>query len=295
MKSLSAKPSPPFLQMAHLRGTIWVGGVPVRGFDHIPDSEQSAIIADYLDGMRLHPLREKYKRHQESIANLVYSTVGKQLGRRGGEKNARLITWDYDFFERTEPTTAYWSGFIMADGTINARKQTTQLSIHIHEKDIDHIRKFATALQLSKKELHFNPPNKYGIRLNRLQLAAQMFKWGVVPNKSYTFIEPRVSGDVLVDYLRGWADGDAYISMRCHKERFRLTGNSGAMRWYANALRRVGYKGTVCYEHAPGKVWAKITVNGRLQVTELVSILCPPGSLFLARRWEKVLSRELSV
>lgn len=252
------------------------------GFDC--DSAVSA----YLAGEHITSIARRLHVREKSVSAVVRAALGVsgKLKRRDSGTRARMVHWDLDFFDRQNETVAYWAGFMMADGNVFSSKFTSSVRITIHEKDTDHLRAFCRAIGLSEEKVFFsNREPTARVAIHWMKLAEQLRPWGIVPNKTYNYVRPEVPDALLAPYLRGWADGDGYVSRRRGKERFRVTGNRDAVRWYGEALTRVGYGGRVGYELPEGAAWGKVVVNGRLQVERVVSLLCPPGCFRLERRW----------
>lgn len=70
-----------------------------------------------------------------------------------GPKPENKIKMDETFFSVIETEEkAYWLGFIAADGCIRKNKSGSyELSIHLAEKDIEHLAAFKSAIQSDHK------------------------------------------------------------------------------------------------------------------------------------------------
>ena len=110
----------------------------------------------------------------------------------------------------------YWLGFIMADGHFS---KTNQLQINLAEKDLEHLKKFATFVEYKSK---LNKPN-ISIGFSSIkEWLVDTFKISSV--KSYQPCDlSKLSDDKLFSFSIGFIDGDGSISKRgvltikCHK------------------------------------------------------------------------------
>ena len=63
--------------------------------------------------------------------------------------------WDFDFFKKRTSVTAYWAGFLMADGSLGKTgKSSHALSLGVAEKDHNHLKKFCDDIGLSEEAIY---------------------------------------------------------------------------------------------------------------------------------------------
>lgn len=76
------------------------------------------------------------------IGHLVFRLAVENLKFRRYDKTRS--PWHRDFFKHYEPETAYWAGFIMADGCIHeGHYGSPSLSLHLSSKDTLHLEELA--------------------------------------------------------------------------------------------------------------------------------------------------------
>lgn len=121
-------------------------------------------------------------------------------------------------FSIPTPESAYWAGFLMADGCIRKNRSGVQLSVA--PADIKHIVKFRDFLGSDHKIVTQRPApsstpkttGKVGIEISSRQIQADLAKFGVTPKKSKT---AQVCGlEMDRDFWRGMIDGDGCISTK---------------------------------------------------------------------------------
>lgn len=262
--------NPPFVQDALVElKRLWDGG------------------ATCLELMARYGVGDKYIRRELRRAGVDAKDFRPRGVRGRRPKNAR--SYRFDAFSKRDCATAYWAGFLMADGSVS---ESGQLSLNAHEQDHSHIVLFAKWIGLTEADVYRAKASKWSGPQSRIHLSHPRFvldlrAWGVVPRKSHVFSEPQVSDELFPHFVRGWFDGDGYVSLRKAKERCRITGNKSAMEWLSREIdSRSG--GTILpkvVDRKEGRVWAKICLNGSNNVLEVVQWMQPHAGPRLDRKW----------
>ena len=145
---------------------------------------------------------------------------------------------------------AYWLGFITADGyvTYNPKHRSYTLGIELNADDKFHIEKFTNAIdsdaQITTRLRHnfvdkgYNTVYKMAsVRIYSKYMVESLFKYGIIPNKTYILSSIKIPDEYIWDYIRGYFDGDgtfsytrkscndgehiyARIGFVCHEENF---------------------------------------------------------------------------
>jgi len=177
---------------------------------------------------------------------LCFTSVTKYLNKMGVKTNgARLEnTEDYKFnenvFETINEESAYWAGFLMADGCIAERKYGKSVMLGLSYIDIGHLEKFRKFLGAEKRPIYvidhkFNT-NGYGnvskgcnLTIASVKMTDDLAKLGVTPHKSGREIACE-SLKWNKHFWRGMVDGDGSIEVnpnrgkKCYN-RVRLCGS----------------------------------------------------------------------
>lgn len=148
------------------------------------------------------------------------------------------------FFSEDNELSWYWAGFIAADG--NIEKNKNRITIKLNKKDIDHLIKYKDNIKstapITESCREDNRPGfkskyYYGcqIRFNSSQMVYDLFKFGIVPNKSkiYSIPEELFNNYNIKHFIRGLIDGDGWIK----KETVGLCGNPAAVLSIFNYLK----------------------------------------------------------
>ena len=180
------------------------------------DSDVSAMYELYQTGKCLREIGEKY-----GITKTTVSFLFKKYGynTRNSSDSHRKYTIDETFFDNIDTQEkAYCLGLLYADGT-NLRRDNS-IQIGLQEQDKDLLEKVRIAMNINKP-LYFQKNTKsYGQNTYRLEfvskhMSERLSDIGMVPNKSLILEFPTcVPEELMSHYLRGYMDGDGYISHR---------------------------------------------------------------------------------
>lgn len=253
----------------------------------LSNERYAKVISDYESGLTQKEVGELNGIKRGAVHNILVR-FGVAIREYTGERNSnRRWEWDFNFFYRRNPSVAYWAGLLMADGNIkSAGENSYTVCLCLHKKDKELSKLFCRDVGLDWKSVHIRSKDgSSDIRLNHLSLLDQLEPWGIIPRKTYTFIEPQVSLELLPHYLRGWADGDGHIYRYGNVARFSVTGNPDAMIWYQQALHTLGYAGN-SHIQKRADTYSVVYVGGELQVDEIANLLLVDTTeLQLDRKW----------
>lgn len=146
------------------------------------------------------------------------TTFKRYLNRFNVEKNFESPRYEYNksYFEIIDSEEkAYWLGFIAADGCIGK----SGLELALKSTDMEHLRKFVKAIDgdenMIKTKLIEKGKKTYEatrISVNSTQMTQDLFRYGIVKNKSLILDFPNFLNDeMLRHYIRGYFDGDGSI------------------------------------------------------------------------------------
>ena len=133
------------------------------------------------------------------------------------------------FQEINDSNSAYWLGFLYADGSI--RKDRNEICLELQEKDIKAVQdfhKYCNNNNTIRKHI-IKRNNKeyvsYVSSFSNQQVKNNLIKLGCVPQKSLILTcptEQQVPQDFIYDFVRGYIDGDGYIQYDFNKHRYRI-------------------------------------------------------------------------
>lgn len=243
--------------------------------------------ATCIELMAKYGVGDKYIRRELRRAG-VEAKDFRPRGERGRRPtNAR--SYRFDAFGKQNPKAAYWAGFLIADGCV---REGGELLLNVHEQDRNHIEHFAAWMGLPPESVYATSGRmgagaQSKIHLKHPRFLSDLKAWGVVPRKSYVFSEPHVSTELFPHFVRGWFDGDGYVSLKKGRERCRITGNRMAMEWLRDQIeaRSGGIVAPKVVESKDGRAWAKLSVSGPNNVLAFLEWINPEAGPSLGRKW----------
>lgn len=208
---------------------------------------------------------------------------------------------DESFFERDDPTTAYWAGLLVADGYITHLAHSTRLVLTLKSEDEPHLRSWLNALSVPE-ESHpiYHRGGRSDAKVSSPFLRIGLNRWGLIPRKTYDLrdIPPLWSTQGITNhFIRGLWDGDGNVRFGrnpagCVAIQMSLICSSWIIDWLSNVLYGWGIEHTR-YDRAPTMLddgtrylVSRITVGRQPDMTHLIETLgyCDPTLPALARK-----------
>ena len=206
------------------------------------------------------------------------------------------------FEEVSNEETAYWLGFLLADGGV----VKNVLKLELSSKDVNHIYKFRYFLESTHPIKKRKDRYTHAVAISSSVLVSNLAKWGCVTRKTNTVVFPSDLPEQLIKhFIRGLFDGDGSIGIykrtdkRCSNKvyhytelKFRLCGTKEILETIQSILkvksRIISMNGTFCliigrfkevqkaldYLYKDAKIYLNRKQNQYLQVTNLSQ----PGS-----------------
>lgn len=182
---------------------------------------------------------KKYKETPEQIEILIDNYINKKWGllKSGSQFNMsknlvkrilvengikirdnaeahRKYSLNEEYFDTQSHNMAYIVGFIAADGTMRKKGNGIKIGLSAIDKEI---------LEKIKNELNSGRPireyednkgySKVELDFSSSHIQDELRKYGIVPNKTALLKPPSLlKEDYIIDYIRGYFDGDGSIS-----------------------------------------------------------------------------------
>lgn len=135
--------------------------------------------------------------------------------------------YNIKFFSEYNEISAYWAGFIFADGNIHSKRK--YLQIGLHKKDEGHLLKFSKAINFTGPIYTDISTDSRKIQISGKWFAADLLKnFNICSKKSLVIRFPnQVPEEFMPHFVRGIFDGDGCITRDSEKERYygNFTGN----------------------------------------------------------------------
>lgn len=167
------------------------------------------IITKYKDGKSARQLGFEYSVADVTITSLL-NRRGVFIRNRSNAKRTNQIK--EDVFDTITEESAYWIGFLLADGNVyHPPKRSKQLNIGLAAKDWEHLEKFKKFVG-SNKPLYYNK-NGVFISIYSNRICDKLAEYGIVPRKSKIAKVPEQLKDNR-HFWRGMIDGDGWVGRR---------------------------------------------------------------------------------
>lgn len=122
----------------------------------------------------------------------------------------KKVFCDINFFINLSPISAYWAGFIVADGCLFSKNKS--LSFGLKKSDIIHLEKFKKAIKTNAKISHIKSNRSVHITICSQELFSSLIKLGITPMKSSRIKKIKIPHTLMPHFIRGVYDGDGSIS-----------------------------------------------------------------------------------
>lgn len=172
---------------------------------------RSTVLAEYQKGAGTCEIAEKLN-VKRWVPWRILSDAGVQLRRKSVYKKK----YNQQFFDEYSPESAYWAGFILADGNITRNSSLLQMSLS--NVDESHLLKFCEAIGLENKLTPDGDCVRMSVSGKHVcQSLADNF--GVYPRKSNVCVFPeQIPKHLWSHFIRGVFDGDGCVTTKTNSQ-----------------------------------------------------------------------------
>lgn len=224
-----------------------------------------------------------------------------------GYSAERHYIYSYDRTVFAGPITeesAYWIGFLLADGYIGRRNNQRSVELKLGAKDKEHLVKFARFVGMPEEQIDasikqgvggaYSGDNiVYSIGLYSDNMAQDLSRYYIVENKSLKERPYIFDSDSLqLNYIRGIIDGDGYVSLPNRKDKRVGVCGSRAVCQYISDFFSQRYPDIYItpahlkYTNKEGsELWCWYTTN-REATKKVLTDLYKDSSIYLDRKYQ---------
>lgn len=247
---------------------------------------------EYQNGLSLEKIANKY--------NLNRHTLSKRFKEANFSirKNGRKYSLNEEYFQEINSSEkAYWLGFIAADGAILSTGNDPEpkvLSFNLNIRDAEHLEKFCKSIEseakvIQKEGTGFGKHTSIAhLEINSKQLVKDLQKYGIHKRKSLILKPPSLKEEFIIDWIRGYLDGDGSISILSNGT-FSLSfvGTKEVLDFIAKTL--TPEKDKKLYQPTLNKNNYELSYGGTIQVVKLLHLIYDNSNTFLDRKYSKAL------
>lgn len=247
-------------------------------------------------------LKENYKektyKEMADFLDRSKTAVDLKVNRLGLKKEKH--TYNHDYFNKIDTEdTAYWLGFIYADGCVCYRpeKSNTELAIKLSSVDDEHLRKFNKCIDgncnitYATRECNLNGKmhESVALRVYSKRMVEDLMKHGITQNKTFTIEFPEIREDLIRHFIRGFFDGDGCVSNHNKKAKTIQIDFCSASLSFLKSLRATLYSfGVSSYiidEKARNTY--RLYVSGLNNCHKMVCFMYNNSNMYLDRKFNK--------
>ncbi len=249
--------------------------------------EINKIIKLYLEGNSLAKISKIFKSSSDPILRVLKEN---NIKLRTKSESHQKYYFDTSAFSIINEETAYWVGFLLADGYIQYRDNSSvpNFSLSAAIKDKKHILKFAKYLKTNKLPYYFKIKGKEYLRLEifSTDIVKRLFDLGVTQRKSYTATPP----EILIanrHFWRGMIDGDGCVNYMKKQDlpRITLAGSFNVIEQFLIFCRKYTPTGSNVYTF--GNIFR--TEFSGTHAFKMLDILYKNSTIYLNRKYKKAL------
>ncbi len=243
-------------------------------------------LADFEDWRRLYVLGHSTKQIAalyQVDGGTIYDRL-KQMGItfRSPSESKRLFTLNEAAFAGVETEeTAYWLGFLYADGCVLAKRHAVQLALK--EEDRVHVEAFRAFLSADYPISIDHRRKAVRITISSASLYANLVALGCTPRKSMALTMPPLPGHLLHHFVRGYFDGDGSAYFGGGAPTMSFVGNKSFLEQIKSTIDQATNAGGRLYPHAQRQAWY-LVYRGQFKVPVVRGWLYQDATIWLARK-----------
>lgn len=244
------------------------------------DNVVDVIVARYCDGESSGSLARSFGVSDVTILNYLKR---RGISRRGpSEARREYPIWDGAFSTIT-PESAYWIGFLMADGCV---LDESKVQVGLSQSDRAHLEKLRRYLRTEARPIYDVPQNKSAVlKFHSKQIVSDLKRFGVVPRKSN---KAKARGRIQKEpaFWLGVMDGDGSVDS-FQRGRVRMYGTRALMEQFASFAEQklMGYSGWLkpTVSRHSDSLWA-VCIEGQ-RAKSFLSLAYKSSPVYLDRKW----------
>lgn len=200
---------------------------------------------------------------------------------------------DNNLFKKIDNAdSAYWLGFLYADGSV--RKDRNEITLDLQEQDKKTIEDFhnycnnKNSIRIHNITRNGKIYTSYVSGFSNAQVKENLINLGCVPKKSLilTFpTEQQVPQEFIYDFVRGYIDGDGYIQYDYEKHRYRII-ILGTKEFLQGLIQRLGLFEYYSISQDKNSNIYTLTVSNKENVFNLLNKLYENSKYHLQRKFE---------
>ena len=145
---------------------------------------------------------------------------------------------------------AYWLGFLYADGSVGSKED--KLELGLAEKDLKHIEKFKTFMNINNKISYREKTKSYRMSFRSAKCKQDLINKGCVPKKSLILNFPnenQVPKYLIRHFIRGYFDGDGWFTNTEKCFQLGIIGTENFINGFLDSIENIDKKNKIFDVH----------------------------------------------
>lgn len=174
-------------------------------------------------GKNGYPSVESYKKYFGSWAKALKELGIERTAKMGGPRKYKI---NENFFSKWNRDMSYVLGYWFADGCMYHNSKMNTYTISFTSKDKEHLEKILNLME-SDYVVNDKKNGSFRIQINSKIMYHSLFYLSGTPNKSLTVKPPYIPKEYVYDFIRGYMDGDGWVSIRYSRNNYPTLGFIG--------------------------------------------------------------------
>ena len=252
---------------------------------------ENKIIQLYARGVSMHKIGAELHFTENTVREIL---VDNNIHIKNSSEASRIYNINEDYFNKIDtPNKAYILGLLYADGNRSGLSNT--ISIRLQERDKSILEKIRAELE-TEVPLRFvdysddpNRQNQFLLAITNQQIANDLYKYGIVPNKEFKLTFPDwLEENLLSHFVRGYLDGDGFISANPKEKRANITGTENLLMGIKNILEnKLDIHFSIYSPHNKDTNTRTLSIAGGKQVKKFLDYLYKDADLYIERKYER--------
>jgi len=253
----------------------------------LQEKELSELISLYKNGNSIRVISKELNHSRKTLSRIL---VENGVPIRNTSETSRMYSHDFDYFKNIDSEKkAYWLGFFYADGFVESKRPhgAQKFGITLSSKDSDHLAKFKSDIKSTNPILEYKGSgyNKDGY-FSRILMTSQttvndLKRHGVVEQKTFKLDFPVIEKSLVRHFIRGYFDGDGYISVSKKSFVFGFSGREEFL------LKIKEFFETSKANVLSDKSIYSFKIGGTLAAANQLDKIYKDATVFLDRKFEK--------
>jgi hypothetical protein len=194
----------------------------------------------------------------------------------------RKYNLNENFFDVLNEKSAYWLGFLYADGYVRMKDgKSGELKLKLKDTDRCHIEKFLTDIECSKPiKCGVDNKSKFcSVTVYSNLIVNKLFELGCVNNKTQKIRLPNLNESLMNHFIRGYFDGDGSISKVKNRPNSFVVSICSNKNFNEDIIKFLGYGKDIKFDN-----YSVIKINRLIEITKFRDYIYTNANTLLERK-----------